>query len=419
MVQPPNSQEIEKCVLGCLLIDKQDHVLKLTEDDFYNPKHREIYKKIYSLFEQKELIDIVTVAVTNSGLDYMIELTNTVPTSEGIEQYISSLKTYTMKRKLLNATYEVQNSLSSDYVNAMDLKNDILAKFDVDVYEQKKDKYDISNIMLESMSNIETRFNSKNESKLFTGFTEMDKLTAGLHKQELTILAARPGIGKTAFALQLMRQVAKRGNGCVLFSREMSKGQLGERLISSLSRIDSNKIRFSKTLTNDDWGKIASSVSELSEMSIEINDKATTVQEIRSYMRELKSKNKLDIAIVDYLQLCKTMKKTQTREREVAEMSWELKMMTSEFDIPIIVLSQLSRTGTQEKREPILSDLRDSGAIEQDASNVIFLHIPSDTDETLDLFDIKVIIAKQRNGPTGNLWLQYCKKNYCFYTRSK
>jgi replicative DNA helicase len=417
----PCNSEIEKYILGCLMTEKQccDFIPSLSEVDFFDQQLKAYFNRAKDLYLKHEPVDLISLSNGDvTAMEYLMNVAGTIVTTESMGYHMGKLKELSLKRELIRRAGEIQEMLhTTGYDSLEDLKNDVLCKMDVDVYDSKKKDYTISGIIERSMLDIENRYKNENEEKLYTGFSQLDKITAGLHAPEMTIIAARPGIGKTAFVVQVLKKISSRDNNCVLFSREMGQGQIGERLIANESGIDSQKIRFAKGLTDDEWGKMARAIGPLSEMTLMINDDAVNVQEIRAFCRQLKNKGKLDLIAVDYLQLCKTLKKTQSREREVAEMSWEFKMMAKEFNVPVLVLSQLSREGTKAGKEPQLHDLRDSGAIEQDADNVIFLHVPDGTDETQETFDIAVIIAKQRQGPTGKIYLKYCKKNFRFWGR--
>ena len=210
---------------------------------------------------------------------------------------------------------------------------------------------------------------------------------------------------------------AKRGNAIAMFSLEMSKKQLAERFITNVSGINGQKIRFAKTLEDKDWVKLSGATSDLNDLAVNINDSARTVQEIRNYCRQLKNKDKLDAIFVDYLQLCRTMKRCSNRNEEVADMSRDFKLMGKEFDCPIILLCQLNRK-TEEQGEPGLHNLRESGAIEQDADNVLFLHVEKKDEDEQDkqqTFETKLIIGKQRNGPTGYVYLKTYFNTFRYY----
>jgi replicative DNA helicase len=423
--QLPYSIEIEKYILGSLMSDKTDYVIKLSEADFYNQTNLLIYKAIKHLHSKKQPVDAVSVSdiLTNrldNALQVLLDIDGYVTTTANFEAHIKELKRYTTRREILKKTLEIEEmALAGEYDNSIDLKNDVLQKLsEVPVQDEVKNRFDMKSIMGSVVDEIEKKYNAEREDALFTGFYDFDKITAGFHPEELSIIAARPGVGKTALAIQLMINLASKGNHCLMVSREMSTLQIAKRILSNISGVDGHKLRLCKSLTGPDFTKIANNQSKIEELTIEINDKASTIQDIRAYSRELKNKGKLDILIVDYLQLVQTMKKCSNRNEEVADISRELKKLTMEFNIPVIALSQLNRDNARTGKEPELHDLRESGAIEQDADNVFFLHVPKDTDETADLFDIKVIIGKQRNGATGFIWLGYARKTFKLFSKS-
>lgn len=422
--QPPNNPELEQYILGCLILDRQDSIYKLREDDFYNNTNVLIFKVIKFLSDKGKQIDLISVSdILGKKLDDALTIVSgvldKVATTANFDSHLDDLKVYSMKRAILKKSYELQElAFTSEHGTAIDLKNDALQKLsDIETLQTKKKLGDIQSIVLDALNDIEERYNAKDEEKMFTGFYDLDRLIAGLHKEEITILAARPGVGKTAFALQLMIQLAKKGNHSLLISREMSTMQLAKRLLSNIGKIDGNKLRLCKTLTDDDWQKIGIAQGILTDLPIEINDTISTVQEIRAYCRELKGKGKLDLLIIDYLGLLKSIKKAESKRIEIEDISRQLKEMSMEFNIPVVVLCQMSREAVKEG-EPQLHHLRESGAIEQDADNVLFLHVPKDTDESKDTFDIKVIVAKQRNGSTGHIYLSYVRKMFTFYNKS-
>mgnify|MGYP001347461862 CR=1 FL=1 len=411
----PNNQDVEKSVLGCLLMGKQDYVIKLSELDFMGEANRAIYKAIRKLYDSKAAIDIITVSDamgTDNALEIVAGLNSYVASPENIEYYIGILKTYTMRREVIKAAIKAREMAEGDkYESAVELKNDVLQAFDIEVYDNNKADNSLGAITLKVLDDIEKNYKAKQEDKLFTGFYDLDKLTAGLHPEELTIIAARPGVGKTAFAIQLTLNMAKKGNKCLFVSREMSQMQIAKRILSNLAVVDGQKLRLCKYLTDEDWEKIGITTGEMFELPIELNDRLATIQEIRAYCRELKNKDSIDLLIVDYLQLCRSLKKTENRRQEIEDISRQLKEISLEFSIPVVALSQLSRESVAAK-EPDLHHLRESGSLEQDADNVIFLHVPEGTDETQDSFDIKVIVGKQRNGPTGYIYLRYHRRTF-------
>ena len=416
----PHNLELEKSVLGCLLIDKSDYVVNLSEDDFYDTMNKTVYKAIRYLNENNKQIDIITVSDLlkkkyNNALELVTNMTNYIVTSENIEYYIKTLKSYTMRKSIIKAAMKaIEKAYKEEYEDSNELKADVLQLMDIQTYDKKDDNNEIQAIMSDVMDDIEKRYKQDHEEKLFTGFIDIDKVTAGFHTEEMTVLAARPGIGKTAFALQLMINIAKKDNSCLFISREMSKLQIGKRILSNMATIDGHKLRLCKALVDEDFKKIGNTFNKVSELPIEINDKLGSIQEIRAYCRELHIKNKLDFLIVDYLQLCKSNKKSDSRRHEIEYISRQLKELSLEFKIPILLLSQLSRNNAQAGREPALYDLRESGAIEQDADNVMFLHLHEDEEQNEDCIEIKVIIEKQRNGPTGYIKLKYYRKTFRF-----
>jgi replicative DNA helicase len=252
--------------------------------------------------------------------------------------------------------------------------------------------------------------------RLYTGFIDLDTCIAGLHREELTILAGRPGTGKTAFALQIAINLAQKGNKIAFFSREMSNTQIATRMLANQSEVDGHKLRFVNTLTPEDLKKLRKAKKEIAGLPIYLDDETRTIEEIRALCRELQSKGNLDVMFVDYLQLLETVKQTNNREQEVGKISRSLKLISKEFKIPVIALSQLNRASEQ-KNQPTLSDLRESGAIEQDADNVIFLHVPNDEKFSAKPI-LEVIVAKQRNGPAGIIKLGTERNTFKFFSIS-
>jgi replicative DNA helicase len=413
----PNNADIEKSVLGCMLCGKLDSIIELSENDFFNEVNKLIYKAMVYMYNKKLPIDEITLSDTlkkriDNSLEYINSLITYVSSPENIGHYIESLQTYTMRREVLKAVEKARSAALDDtYENAISLKNDIQQMFDIKAKQQNKNEGKIGRLVSVARRDMELKSMEKNESKLFTAFYDLDRIIAGLHPEELTLIAARPGIGKTAFALQLMINLAKKENQCLFVSREMSNMQIAKRLLANVSEVDGQKMRYCNSLETKDWKKIGEAEEFLSVLPIEINDKLSSVQEIRAYCRELKNKEQLDILIVDYLQLCKSLKKSENRRQEIEDISRQLKEISTEFGIPVIALSQLSRESVN-SGEPELHHLRESGSLEQDADNVIFLHIPKDTNEQAQMFEIKVIVAKQRNGPTGYIMLRYYRRTF-------
>jgi len=411
----PHNDDIEKSVIGSLLLGKLDYIIKLTDKDFINNATLVTYKAIKYLYEKKAVIDVFTVADIlkkrlEEPIDYLTSLMNLVPTAENIEHYIEKLKEYTLRREIIKASDIVKDLAENGDSEGIELKNTVQQYFDIKVYDNKKMDNTLETLINEVFKDIEKDYNATDDNKLFTNFFELDKIMAGLHPEEMTLIAARPGVGKSLFALQLAINLSLKGNKCLLVSREMSNTQMAKRLLANLSDVNGNKMRFCKSLTDQDWNDIAKTLNIVSQMPIELNDKLSTIQEIRAYVRELKNENNIDILFLDYLQLCKSMKKVENRRQEVEDISRQLKEISMEFSIPVVALSQLSRDGA--KGEPELHHLRESGSLEQDADNVILLHIADDVDEYAEVFPLKIIIAKQRNGSTGSIYLDCYRKTF-------
>lgn len=424
---PPQSIEAEQSVIGSMLIDKETIPVVtgiLTPDDFYRSDHQEIYRAMLALDLRKQPIDLITVSewlkIKGSldmvgGIEYLTNIATTVPTTANVTHYASMVKTASVKRQIIKGCHDVINITTRQIFDSdIDLKNAVMERLDIPISERTLN-HDMGSILVECLNGIQKKYETKSDDKLYTEFPYLDRVTAGFHPQELTIIAARPGVGKTAFALQLMLNLSKKGNYSLFVSREMSSVQICTRILSNITSIDGQKLRFCKNLHDDDWMKIGKSVGHITELPIEINDKLASIQEIRAYCRELRNKGRLDILFIDYIGLLKTLKRCDSRRSEIEDISRQCKELSLEFEIPVIVLSQLNRENVRDGREPKLFDLRESGAIEQDADNVLFLHVPTDTDEAADCFDIKVIIAKQRNGPTGYVLLKYYRRTFRFY----
>ena len=419
---PPNNIDIEKHILGSILIDKQNDIHKLVEEDFYNNTCRLIFNTISNLYICKKNIDVITVSdlLKNSidnSLKMIISLTDLITTTADFNSMLEKLKTYTLKRQIIKKSLKLNELVHSNEQDAIELKNEAMAIMDLKIYNESNEDEGIIDVINNISADIKKRIEQKEDDKLFTGFADLDKVLAGFHAEELTILAARPGVGKTAFALQLMINLAEKNNYCYFVSREMSKMQLGKRLLANVSGVEGNKLRLCKNLNDDDFKKLKKGKEILGWMKLRLDDRTATVQEIRSKCRELYNKGELDILIVDYLQLLKANGKFGSRREEIEYISRSLKELSMEFCIPVIALSQLSRSNVSTDREPELHDLRESGSLEQDADNVIFLHQEKFEDGS-DKNEIKILIKKQRNGGTGFVRFAYKKEVLRFYSTS-
>ena len=411
------NEKTEAIVLSAILNGHTQYLDQLTEDDFIVSSYKTILQTCKKLYDEGQEVDVVTVGakLMNKGMGTIIsDISSEYFQGLKFDTYIEMLKTDTAKRRIYSGLQYIQEQLSSEE-NPANLKSNIMDYFsNIPLPGQKQDD-SIRTIMLKTHEYLEYKYKHRNDTSNHTGITDLDKYTGGLHKGEVTILAARPSVGKTALAIQIAVQMAKKGKTVQIFSREMSQVQLGTRLIANQGKIDGQKMRTGH-IKDEDWVNIVNTAGHLSTLSLYINDEASTMPDIRAVCAEKKHKG-LDLVIIDYMQLIEPHKKSDTREREVAEISRAIKKMSLELDIPIIALSQLNRS-TANKR-PTLDTLRESGAIEQDADNVIMLHKPDEKDipnSDISMYRtlkstgrdyVEVIIAKQRNGPTGMFTMSY------------
>ena len=424
---PPQDIEAEQAVIGSMLTD-QDAVIAAIEtlkpDDFYREDNKLIYTAILNIYNKAEPIDIITLKAELTsmkkldavgGLEYIVELPEKVPTTANVDRYIKIVEEKSMLRNLIKTANEI---LSMGYEQTEDVEDvmDHAEKKIFDVMQRKNQKgyTSIKDILVESFTKLEELYNQKQHvTGVPTGFIELDKKTAGLHGSELILIAARPAMGKSAFALNIGTYAATKANIPVaIFSLEMSKEQVGNRILCSEALVDSNNVRTGE-LNDEELGKLAETSGELSQAQIYVDDTpGISVMEIRAKCRKLKLEKNIGLVIIDYLQLIQGSGKTSSREQEIAEISRSLKILAKEIDVPVIALSQLSRAveGRPDHR-PMLSDLRESGSIEQDADIVMFLYRDDYYNEDSEKKNIaEVIISKQRAGSTGTVELAWIGK---------
>lgn len=423
---PPHDIEAEQAVLGSMLTDK-DAVIAAMEtlkpESFYREDDKAIYEAMQNLYSRAEPIDLITLKnelETMSkleqvgGLEYLANLPEKAPTSANVQKYISIVEEKSMLRSLIKTANEIIDLGYSQSEEVEDIMDHAEKKiFDIMQNKNQKGYSPIKDVLVDSFTQLEELYNRKQHiTGVPTGFNDLDYRTAGLHGSELILIAARPAMGKTAFALNLAANAAIRGGaGVAIFSLEMSKEQLVNRMLCSEAMVDSNKMRTGK-LEEDDWAKLASAIGPLSESNIVIDDTpGVTVMDIRTKCRKLKLEKNIGLIIIDYLQLITgNSKRGGSREQEISEISRSLKILAKELNVPVIALSQLSRAVEQRPdHRPMLSDLRESGAIEQDADIVMFLYRDDVYNKESEKKDIaEVIIAKQRAGSTGTvdlLWM--------------
>ncbi len=427
---PPHSIEAEQSVIGSMLMD-HDAVIVASEilrsEDFYRPDHAQIYSSIMELYSTGNPIDIITiqdklvqkgVLEQIGGISYIAELASSVPTSAHIKQYSKIVEEKATLRRLIKASGEI-TAKSFDGEEPIDNIMGFAEKQIFDILQNKKteDFTGIDEIVLTSIEKIEEAHKSQGGiTGIETGFTDLDQRTAGLQPSDLVLVAARPSMGKTAFALNIIQTAGiKNKQSVAVFSLEMAKDQLVSRMLCAEALVDSQKAR-TGSLEKDDWDKLAQCIPNIANSRIYIDDTAgINVMEMRAKCRRLKLEKGLDLIMIDYLQLMSGTGDGASRQQEISDISRSLKALAREMNAPVIALSQLSRAcETRADHRPMLSDLRESGAIEQDADVVMFLYRDEYYNPNTDKKGLgEVIIAKQRNGPTGTVeltWLgQYTK----------
>ena len=423
---PPHDIEAEQAILGSMLTDKDAVIAAievLRDEDFYREDNKLIYTAILNLYNRAEPIDIITVKAELEsmgkfdqvgGLEYLAALPENVPTTANATKYIKIVEEKSTLRKLIKTANEIIELGYDTTEDVEDIMGGAEKKiFDIMQNKAKKGYSPIKDVLVESFTKLEELYKRKQHiTGVPSGFVELDYKTAGFHGSDLVLIAARPAMGKTAFALNIASNAAIRGRVPVaIFSLEMSKEQLVNRVLSSEAMVDSNKVRTGK-LEENDWTKLAEAIGPLSEAEIYIDDTpGININEIRAKCRKLKLEKNIGMVVIDYLQLIQgTNKRNGSREQEISEISRSLKILAKELNVPVIALSQLSRAAEQRPdHRPMLSDLRESGAIEQDADIVMFLYRDDYYNKDSEKKDIaEVIIAKHRGGSTGTvelLWL--------------
>ena len=443
---PPQNIEAEQSVLGAMLIEKEaiPKVMEILRDtDFYREAHRVIFNAMLELYNKNEAVDMITVTEILKrdskledvgGIAYITSLANAVPTAANVTYHASIIEEKSILRQLVSVSTQIA---SMGYEASDDVKNiiDSAESKILEISNRKKtaDFTPINEIVLDSFKNIESLMANKDGiTGLPTGFKDLDNLTSGLHGSDFIILAARPSMGKTAFALNVVQNVAIRagknmGSGpktVAFFSLEMSKEQLVQRMLCAEAEIDSQRLRIGE-LQDKDWSKLIDTADVLSGVNIYIDDTAgITAMDMRSRARRLKAEHGLDLIVVDYLQLMQGSGKKNNsgdRQQEVSEISRSLKALARELDVPVIALSQLSRSvEARQIKRPMLSDLRESGSLEQDADIVAFLYREDYYNpETENKNITELIIAKHRNGPVDTVNLFFHKQYTKFEGLSK
>ena len=437
---PPNNVEAEKAVIGAMMLDSDAIMVCseiLTAGEFYQQQYGIIFDALVEMYRDGIGADLVTIQnklrekeVTPElySVEYLGELLASVPTSANVKFYAEIVHEKAVLRRLIKVTEQVTRDCYMDSQPLEDILEDT-EKSVFDVIQQRggSEFEPIRDVVLRTLDSIEKAAKQKgNITGLETGFRDLDAKTAGLQKSDLILIAARPAMGKTAFVLNIAEYVALHSNSTIaLFSLEMSKEQLVKRMLAMNSMVDSQKIR-TGDLEDDDWDKLVGSVRKIGNSNLVIDDTSgITASELRSKCRKLKIEQGLDLVIIDYLQLMTGAgkRKSDSRQQEISDISRSLKVMARELDVPVIALSQLSRAvESRPDKRPMLSDLRESGAIEQDADIVMFIYRDEYYNPDSEKKGVaEVIVAKQRSGPTGPVelaWLsQYTKFGNLEYQR--
>ncbi len=421
---PPQSIHAEQALLGSILIRPEclhDIVDLVHQESFYLPKHQAIFSAIIHLFTKSEPIDALTLSnclterkelERSGGLDYIGDLSQSVPSSANAIYYAEIIQKKHVARSLISAAGEIANNSYDELLEVAELI-DAAEKhlFEVSGLMKTSDVVTLPDELSNAFERLEQLSNSdKSLRGISTGFKSLDNKLSGLQRSDLVILAARPSVGKTALALDIARQSAlQHGSSILIFSLEMSSGQLVDRMLAAESKVDAWKLRTGKVSSDTDFEKLRDALGRLSDAKISIDDQAgNNVLNMRSVARKVKREHGLDLIIIDYLQLMSPsgrFKNSDNMVQQVSEISRSLKILARELDVPVLALSQLSRAVEQRGGKPRLSDLRDSGSIEQDADVVMFIH--REREEVGKSNHAEILIEKHRNGPTGMVQMMF------------
>lgn len=402
-------EDIEKTVLYYIIFENEP--INVNEEDFFLIKHKQIIKAIEMLKTKKEEVNIISIKNAIKGKDSeILNYISIVADSKygtSVEYAYRELKRLSKKRNLIKLSKEMQENIKTELEPEIYIEK-IIKELNTINQEGEKEKTFLD-IVCETSDLIEKKRiqGSKYDYKYFTGIFDLDKVTNGLHEEELTIVGARPGVGKTTFALQIAHKIADKGIAVGIISLEMSETQVVQKLISKVAHVDSNKLR-TGNIDITEQEKIAIAEGQISDLPLFINTRLRNIQEIETYARKLKNKNNLGLLIIDYIQLVKSKNKFNSREQEVAEISRTLKLLSLELKIPIIGLCQLNRNAA--RSEPTLADLRESGAIEQDADNVIFIYKENENSEEELVENVVIDLQKQRAGGLAKVVVRFDKK---------
>ncbi len=422
----PHSTEAEQSVIGAMLLDQEAIITAseiLVAEDFSNPQFKTLYHAMITLYQEGKPADLVTlqnklkeqeVPAELCSVEFISGIISSVPTSANIKYYADIVKEKAVLRRLIRVSESITNECYQDTENLDQLLEQTEKQiFDVVQNRSTSDFVPIRQVALETLESIQNAAKTVGAvTGISTGFYDLDARTAGLQKSDLILIAARPSMGKTAFVLNIAETVAIKNNvSTAIFSLEMSRVQLAKRLISMNSKVDSQHIRVGN-LADEEWGKLTESTILLGESPLVIDDTpGISIAQLRSKCRKLKLENNLGLVIIDYLQLMSGSgsRKNESRQQEISDISRSLKALAREIDCPVIALSQLSRAvESREDKRPMLSDLRESGAIEQDADVVMFIYRDEYYHKDSEEKGVtEIIIGKQRNGPTCTIKLKW------------
>lgn len=433
---PPNSLEAEQSVLGAMLLDKEaisSAAEILQGEDFYREVHKEIFQAIVSIYNDGAPVDLITLTEklkgrntleAVGGISYLTQLMNIVPTTHNVAYYAKIVEEKSLLRKLIKSSNEI---ISKCYDNSNDpsfiVDEAEKGIFDISLNRSTQGFVPIKKILTANFDKIEELYLNKGKiTGIPTGFIDLDQKLSGLQKSDLVLIAARPSMGKSSFMMNIVQNASVRENiPTAIFSLEMAKEQLAQRLLCSEALIDAHRLR-TGDITEDEWIKLARAMGVLSDKPIFIDDTpAITVTEMRAKCRRLKIEQGLGMVVIDYLQLMQGSSGYESRQQEISNISRSLKALARELEVPVVALSQLSRAPEMRAdHRPILSDLRESGAIEQDADVVMFLYRDEYYNPDTEKKNIgEVIIAKQRNGPTGTIELVWLGQFTKFADKAK
>ncbi|MFB4163620.1 replicative DNA helicase [Alteribacillus sp. JSM 102045] len=427
--KPPQNIEAEQAVIGAVFLEGEALVTateRLSPEDFYRVSHQRIFRVMLELGEKGSPVDLVTVTSALQdyqwleevgGISYLTDLANAVPTAANVEYYSKIVQEKSILRRLIRAATDIASEGYESEEEVEVILNDAERSI-LEVAQQRSSGafVSIKDVLIETYDNIEMLQNRENDiTGISSGFAELDHMTAGFQRSDLIIVAARPSMGKTAFALNIAQNVAtKSSENVAIFSLEMGASQLVQRMLCAEGNIDATKMRTGQ-LEEEDWEKLTMAMGSLSSAGIYIDDSpGIKVNDIQAKCRRLKQERGLGMILIDYLQLIQGSgsKGGENRQQEVSEISRSLKGIARELDVPVIALSQLSRgVESRQDKRPMMSDLRESGSIEQDADIVSFLYREDYYDQEAENQNIiEIIIAKQRNGPVGNVELAFIKE---------